>query len=167
MQRNRRLAKHRICGFYFVHDLCMITFFSVLSCKLLHCIVPVCLSGVCIWIETNMLLLFSFLKPELFWRDLEFPYFRLSTILDLLLLFLFDLTLNYLTILFGLFLTYAKDKSRSPSKADSSLLLRIKSRIYLISDLAGSAKRKRPKLENRLYPWVLWETPGYCGGKKD
>lgn len=48
MQSNRRLAKYRICGFYFVHDLCMITFFSVLSCKLLHCIVPVCLSGVCI-----------------------------------------------------------------------------------------------------------------------
>lgn len=28
MQRNRRLAKYRICGFYFVHDLCMITFFQ-------------------------------------------------------------------------------------------------------------------------------------------
>ena len=65
MQRNRRLAKYRICGFYFVHDLCMITF-SVLSCKLLHCIVPVCLSGVCIWIETNMLILFSFLKSKTF-----------------------------------------------------------------------------------------------------
>lgn len=82
MQRNRSLAKYRICGFYFVHDLCMITFFSVLSCKLLHCIVPVCLSGVCIWIETNMFLLFSFLKPITFWGDIEFPNFRLRTIHD-------------------------------------------------------------------------------------
>lgn len=73
MQRNRRLAKYRICGFYFVHDLCMIIFFSVLSCKLLHCIVPVCLSGFCIWMETNMLLLFSFLKPITFLGDMEFP----------------------------------------------------------------------------------------------
>lgn len=71
-------------------------------------------------------------------------------------LLLFDLRLNYFTILVGLLLTYAKDKSRSLSKADSSFLLRIKSGICLVSDLAGSAKKKGPRLENRLYSWVLW-----------
>lgn len=158
MQRNRSLAKYRICGFYFVHDLFMITFFSVLSWKLLHCIVPVCLSGVCIWIKTNMLLLFSFLNPKTFLERYGISLFQIKHYpWFFFVLFLFDFTLICLTILVGLFLTYAKGKSVSPSKTDSSFLLRIKSRIYLISDLAGSAKRRGPRLENRLYPWVLWE----------
>lgn len=70
MQRNRRLAKYRICGFYFVCDLCMITFFSVLSCKLLHCMVPVCLSSVCIWIKTNVLLFIFIFEAKNFFGEI-------------------------------------------------------------------------------------------------
>lgn len=42
---------------------------------------------------------------------MEFPYFRFKHYPWFLVLFLFDLMLNYLTILVDLFLTYAKDKS--------------------------------------------------------
>lgn len=55
MQKKRILAKYRICGFHFAHDLYSIILSNALSYVLLHCTIPVSL-----WIETNNLLLFLF-----------------------------------------------------------------------------------------------------------
>lgn len=62
MQKKRMLAKYRICDFYFVHDLCTITFSNVLSYVLLHCTAKMSAWYHC-ELRQKTFLLFSFLKP--------------------------------------------------------------------------------------------------------